>query len=316
LPGSLRLVYTTFARRLVITTYTGYIREVFLRQKELLSQRQSHRLKDSGVERVVRRARIEPVCRREFGRKAKMTDVEAVLHIITVDCCNHMLAALGNLPFSRFTPMSSSETGNDIRANNHEVDLIVIGVASFPVRRLFISQLRRVYPHTPVLILRREEVYLSAGNKREYIRGEFLISDKHRARDYKIIEQLRAILPLQSCQHTHKGRNYDIVREVVRVIVEKYPDPDLNLGMVARQITMSPARLSRILNKQVGVSFRQLLRQTRIEEAKRMLALRHYSVKEVAAKVGFSDSHYFSRSFKELTGLNASEYRPQDAFFN
>ena len=41
---------------------------------------------------------------------------------------------------------------------------------------------------------------------------------------------------------------------------------------------------------------------TRIEEAKRMLASRHYSVKEVAERVGFSDCHYFSRSFKELTG--------------
>ena len=44
-----------------------------------------------------------------------------------------------------------------------------------------------------------------------------------------------------------------------------------------------------------------------------MLASRRYSVKEVAARVGFSDSHYFSRSFKEITGLSASEYQSQDA---
>ncbi len=46
-----------------------------------------------------------------------------------------------------------------------------------------------------------------------------------------------------------------------------------------------------------------------------MLASQQYSVKQVAARVGFSDSHYFSRSFRELTGLSASEYRAQDVIF-
>jgi two-component system response regulator YesN len=102
---------------------------------------------------------------------------------------------------------------------------------------------------------------------------------------------------------------------VVKVISEKFADPSLDLLVVARELPMSATQLSRILNQQVGISFRQLLRQTRIEEAKRMLASREYSVKEVAARVGFSDSHYFSRSFKELTGISASEYRAQDPIF-
>lgn len=63
----------------------------------------------------------------------------------------------------------------------------------------------------------------------------------------------------------------------------------------------------------MGVSFRQLLRRARIEEAKSMLVSGRYSVKEVASQVGFSDSHYFSRSFKELTALSASHYRSKDA---
>ena len=47
-----------------------------------------------------------------------------------------------------------------------------------------------------------------------------------------------------------------------------------------------------------------------------MLTSRRYSVKEVAARVGFSDSHYFSRSFKELVGLSATEYRSNTAIFS
>jgi YesN/AraC family two-component response regulator len=149
----------------------------------------------------------------------------------------------------------------------------------------------------------------------QHIRGEFLLSDQQSTDDYEIVRAMREVLPIMPCTHTAKTNNYETVRKVMRVIGEKYSDPHLNLGHVARELPMSPINLSRILNQQVGVTFRQLLRRTRIEEAKRMLGSGRYSVKEVAASVGFSDGHYFSRSFKELTGLSASEYRSQDAVF-
>jgi AraC-like DNA-binding protein len=54
----------------------------------------------------------------------------------------------------------------------------------------------------------------------------------------------------------------------------------------------------------------------RIEEAKRILASRQFTVKEVAARVGFSDSHYFSRSFRESTGLKARDYQTRTGLFS
>lgn len=234
---------------------------------------------------------------------------------MAIDCCEHTLAALSRLPAAQLTALSSRRSEAARRKESEdEVDLIVIGFAPYPVRRIFISQLRRVYPTVPVLILRRVEVKDNGGE--EQVRGEFVLSDRRHPKDCEVVAVLREILPLKPCGHAHKEQNYDTVREVVRLIVENYADPDLSLGQVARRLAVSPVRLSRILNRQVGVSFRQLLRQTRIEEARQMLASRQYSVKEVAARVGFADSHYFSRSFKQVTGLSPSEYRPQDAVLN
>jgi AraC-like DNA-binding protein len=234
--------------------------------------------------------------------------------LMAVDCCEHVIAALSRiLPSSHITSIASS---NDAGITKHKSPhLITIGVTQYPVRRLFISQLRRVYPDVPVLILRREAD--SPGlDSAQRIRGEFLLSDSGHNGDYKLVKALRRFLPLTPCEHMHKDHNYDIVREVISVIAEKYSNPKLNLTHVARAVPISPPHLSRILNQQVGVSFRQLLRHTRIEEAKRMLILHRDSVKEVAARVGFSDSHYFSRSFKELTGLSASEYRSHTPIFS
>lgn len=195
-----------------------------------------------------------------------------------------------------------------------DVDLVVIGVSRYPVRRLFISQIRKVYPRVPVLILRRADVDQGL---QKVIRGEFVLSAESTGKgDLETVRILRRVLPIEACLHIDKVHNYDTVREVVRVISENYSNSDLDLAHVARDLSISRVYLSRILNQQVGVSFRQLLRNTRIEEAKYLLALKQYSVKEVAARVGFSDSHYFSRSFKELTGLSASEYRSHDQVFD
>lgn len=234
------------------------------------------------------------------------------LHIMAIDCCEHTLATLADVQPSRLTSITSTER-SDSYVSDHDLDLIVIGVSGYPVRRLFVSQLRQVYPRVPMLILRRTE---SDQGLEESVRGEFILSEEPGDKaDLEIVRSLRRVLPIQPCVHVHKGSNYDTVSEVIRVINENYSNPDLDLTRVARELAMPVAHLSSILNRQVRISFRQLLKNTRIEEAKRMLASRRYSVKEVAARVGFSDSHYFSRTFKQLTGRTASEYSSRDTVF-
>ncbi|MCU1289107.1 MAG: AraC-type DNA-binding protein [Acidobacteria bacterium] len=236
--------------------------------------------------------------------------------IVAVDCCEHVLSALRRgISNSNLISFNTKNTASaDFPIN--DTDLIVVGVSNVPARRLFISRLRRFYPEVPMLVLRRENI--EQKNIKDQIRGEFVISDTRHQDDLELIKVLRRVLPLKFCHHTKPEYNYDLLRDVTRIISENYSDPELNLTQVARELPTSPAKLSRILNKQVGISFRQLLKQIRIEEAKRMLASHKYSVKEVAARVGFSDSHYFSRSFKEMTGLNATEFRhsPNDLIFN
>ena len=244
----------------------------------------------------------------------------SALRIAAIDCCEHTLATFDSVPGSQLISRTSRE--GTLNNHNDAMDVIIVGVSRYPVRRLFISDLRRIYPNVPVLILRREEAPQAteqeaghSGDTGQRIRGEFLLSDEQSKDDYEIVRALRQVLPIKPCSHVGKGNDYETVRKVMRVIGERYKDPRLNLENVAKELPMSSVNLSRILNQQVGVTFRQLLRRARIEEAKRMLASGRYSVKEVASHVGFSDTHYFSRSFKELTGLSASDYRSQDAIF-
>lgn len=56
------------------------------------------------------------------------------------------------------------------------------------------------------------------------------------------------------------------------------------------------------------MSFMQYLTRFRIEKAKSLLAKKRYMVYEVAEMVGYSDPAYFSRMFKQVTGLSPVEF--------
>jgi AraC-like DNA-binding protein len=235
--------------------------------------------------------------------------------ILAIDCCEHTISAIKEAIDARLSSITSRNNINHT-LKNQEIHLIIVGIASFPVRRFFLNRLRRFFPYIPLLFLRREKAEPFSAEER--LRGEFLISDHDHLNDLEIIRDLRRIFPLRACEHLHRGGTYGVVRETMHIITENYSDPHLTLDWVAKKLPISPSKLSRVLNQQVGISFRQLLRQVRIQEAKLMLATHKYNVKEVAARTGFSDSHYFSRSFKEATGVNATEYEYsiEDLIFN
>jgi AraC-like DNA-binding protein len=228
---------------------------------------------------------------------------------MAVDCCEHTLTLLRNTPATRLTRIRTKGNATNIHQNGG-IDLIVIGAPRYPVRRPFISRLRELYPDVPILILRHAE---RADDNEDIVRGEFLLSDSGKDDDLRLVRSIRSLMPLKSCGHMHKTANYDTVRDLIRILSENYSDPDLSLDKVAKLLDLSASHLSRILNHDVGVSFRRLLRQTRIEEAKHLLASKRYSIKEVALRVGFIDSHYFSRTFKALTGQKPSAYSLKDA---
>ena len=231
-------------------------------------------------------------------------DLNEQLHIMAIDCCEHITDIVRKTTCGELTSVQSR---NGSVINRHDaIDFIIIGAPHYPVRRPFISQIREAYSDVPILILRRVE---RKNGGEDIIRGEFVLSDHFYKNDLDLVAAIRKVLPLTPCEHTQKKFNFDTVRNVMRIIADSYSDPNLDLGKVARSLQISSVQLSHILNQEVGVSFRHLLRQTRIEEAKRLLASQRYSVKEVAVRVGFADSHYFSRTFKELTAQSASEYR-------
>lgn len=94
----------------------------------------------------------------------------------------------------------------------------------------------------------------------------------------------------------------------IQYIKENY-NQKLDLQTVADQLYISSWYLCKLLKKEVGNSFVELLNEVRIQEAKKLLTTTHYKVYEITEMVGYSDTPYFSKTFKKHTGVTPKQYR-------
>lgn len=70
----------------------------------------------------------------------------------------------------------------------------------------------------------------------------------------------------------------------------------------------------RIFKSTVGVPPQKYINDLRISAAKNLLRTSDYKIMDICEFVGFSDSLYFSRTFKKSTGLSPKEYRKKHKY--
>lgn len=101
----------------------------------------------------------------------------------------------------------------------------------------------------------------------------------------------------------------EIANMVESYIKENYTQ-DLNLDLVAHKFNFNSSYLSKIFTKYIGENPLKYLTSLRINKAKHLLLNnKELTIKEVAEQVGYSDQFYFSRIFKNITGLSPASYR-------
>lgn len=88
---------------------------------------------------------------------------------------------------------------------------------------------------------------------------------------------------------------------------------DNSIMSVCSHFGISQPYLSRLFRQHCGRTYNEFLTDLRIEEAKKLLAGgKDILIGEVAEQVGFNGQFYFSKVFKDATGLTPRDYRNRE----
>lgn len=109
-------------------------------------------------------------------------------------------------------------------------------------------------------------------------------------------------------QEEQSGANSFIVHQAIMFLEKNYAEK-LTLKDIADHCYVSQWHLSKLLNKHTGKSLYDLLNETRIRAAKRLLADPKLKIGDICELVGYADTGHFSRVFKKIEGVSANEYR-------
>ena len=95
-------------------------------------------------------------------------------------------------------------------------------------------------------------------------------------------------------------------------LIESYMTENLSESITLDELSMatgfSLSTIKRIFQSQAGCGALHYFLKLKIKEAKRLIKETDMSITEISEKLGFSSIHYFSRIFKNITGISPSQY--------
>ena len=113
-------------------------------------------------------------------------------------------------------------------------------------------------------------------------------------------------IPVQVLQH----RSEDMGRiRIIHNYVESHLHESLNVNDMASALHLHPNYFISYFKKHFGMPPLKYVNRKRMEKARQLLGSTSLSVKEIAERSGYPDTHYFAKSFRKETGLSPTEYR-------
>lgn len=124
---------------------------------------------------------------------------------------------------------------------------------------------------------------------------------------------IRAILMLEitaviTLLHTEDSQYTPVIREILSNIQKNYKE-EFSLKVLSYKYHMNTSYLGQIFQKEVGCSFNQYLSNIKNEKAKELILNTNMKINDIAREVGYPDTSYFYRKFKQCYGVSPASLR-------
>lgn len=134
------------------------------------------------------------------------------------------------------------------------------------------------------------------------------VSHKNKGQIEAVSEIINALTSYIYLMRIVSMKKEETVASVVDYI-ESNLSEDLSVATICEKFGLSKTVLYEITGSVMPGGIAKYIRERRIETAKQLIAETDRSIEEISGIVGFLDSNYFRRLFKQMTGMSANAYR-------
>ncbi|MCQ2013439.1 response regulator [Clostridium butyricum] len=103
-------------------------------------------------------------------------------------------------------------------------------------------------------------------------------------------------------------RKYSVLRSVFKYI-DSHIEDEIGLNEIINNCSLSQGYLSRIFKRQFNISVMEYIHMRKIMKAKNYFCFSNMSITDVAFKLGYNESSYFSKVFKKYENKTVYQYR-------
>ncbi|MEC1538110.1 response regulator [Bacillus sonorensis] len=100
-----------------------------------------------------------------------------------------------------------------------------------------------------------------------------------------------------------------VVARAREYMQKHFAERSFSLKQTADALQVSPVYLSRMMKRELGVTFIQLLTEMRMQKAVHLLKTTALPIHDIAEQTGYDTQHYFSTVFKKTMGASPNQYR-------
>lgn len=108
-----------------------------------------------------------------------------------------------------------------------------------------------------------------------------------------------------------KASSYSPLVKSVVTAIDSDLSAELSLSALASELNVSSVYLSTVFKKETGKTVTEYINEKRISYAKHLLRTTSLQIQTVSLHCGIMDVHYFSKLFKQKTGMTPSAFRAE-----
>lgn len=110
---------------------------------------------------------------------------------------------------------------------------------------------------------------------------------------------------------TEEDFDKKILTSIFKYISLSYKEGSLT--KLSSTLKIEDYKICKIIREATGMTFKELIQRERVKEAKRQLKFSQLSIEEIMYAVGYNNTTYFYKIFKEHTDLTPNQYRKQES---